>query len=221
MTTPVVFVRPRGRPKDRELAQRRREQILDAAMRFFARHGYYDSDVQALADELRLGKGTLYRYFPSKRAMFLAAVDRGMRRLRAAVEAARKSVSDPLEQLARATTAYLAFFDAHPELAELFIQERAAFKDRRKPTYFEHRAAHVGPWVDLFRGLIAAGRVRRLPAEQIVQALGDLFYGTMLTNFLTGRRQSFERQVRELLDIVFHGILKTGEKARRLNGEKP
>ena len=59
----------------------RREQILDAAAEVFAQHGYRNTDVQFVADALQVGKGTVYRYFPSKEALFLAAVDRGMRRL--------------------------------------------------------------------------------------------------------------------------------------------
>ena len=37
---------------------------------------------QALADRLGVGKGTIYRHFPSKRALFLAAADRVCARCR-------------------------------------------------------------------------------------------------------------------------------------------
>ena len=51
----------------RHIAQcRRREEILEKAIKLFAKHGYGGTDTQQLADELRVGKGTLYRYFPSK-----------------------------------------------------------------------------------------------------------------------------------------------------------
>src|SRR5437899_9926494 len=78
----------------------RREQILDAAAELFARHGYADTDTQLLAEKLGVGKGTLYRYFPSKRALFLAAADRVMRRLHDCIEESIKDVEDPLDQVA-------------------------------------------------------------------------------------------------------------------------
>ena len=62
--------------------QRRQEEILDVAARVFAERGFPGTDVQEIADELEVGKGTIYRYFPTKRKLFLAAVDRAMRRLR-------------------------------------------------------------------------------------------------------------------------------------------
>jgi AcrR family transcriptional regulator len=204
-----------GRPVDPELLARRRVEILDAAAMLFAEHGYADADTQVLADELHVGKGTIYRYFPSKRELFLAVADRAMRRLREEVDAAIADVEEPLERVAKAVRTYLDFFADHPEYVELLIQERAHFKDRKKPTYFQHRDANIGRWQELFRGLIAAGRVREMPVERITDVMSDLVYGTMFTNYFTGQRRRSAQQSREILDIVFHGILTDAERRRR------
>ncbi len=205
----------RGRPRDAELPRRRREEILERAALRFAEHGYAATDVQHLADDLGIGKGTVYRYFPSKRALFLAATDRGMRLLHERVEEGSAGARDPLEQVRYAIRAYLSFFDSHPEYAELLIQERAAFRDRKVPTYFAHHEARIGKWQRLMQGLIAAGRVRAMPVERILSVASDLLYGTMLANHFTGRRASFEEQAESLLDVMFHGILVGRERARR------
>jgi len=204
--------RRRGRPKDKQLTARRRADILDVATRLFAKRGYPSTDVQVVADELGVGKGTVYRYFPTKRDLFLAAVDRGMDRLDDAIEAGVAEVDDPLEQIAQAVRVYLGFFDGNPEIVELVIQERAEFKDRAKPTYFEHRDANIGRWKKLLHGLMAAGRVRDIPVERITDVLGDLLYGTLFTNYFAGRRKSFEEQARDILDLVFQGLLRRREQ---------
>lgn len=204
----------RGRPRDPALATRRREEILDAASQVFARQGYACTDIQVIADAIGVGKATVYRYFPSKETLFLATVDCCLRALHESVDAASHSVADPLDRVVRAIVAYLQFFDAHPEFAELLLQEHAAFKDQRKPIYFERREANINRWRELFAGLIADGRIRNMPVEQITNVLGDLVYGTMLTNLLAGRRGVFERQAREIVDTLFHGILSEGERAR-------
>ncbi|MBI5368972.1 MAG: TetR/AcrR family transcriptional regulator, partial [Planctomycetes bacterium] len=188
---------------------------LAAGTRLFARDGYPATDLQEVADALGVGKGTLYRYFPTKRRLFLAAVDRGMHRVSAEIDAAAATAGDPLERIEHAVRAYLRFFDANPDVIELLVQERAQFKDRKTPTYFEHHDAQVGPWKELLRGLIAAGRVRRVPVERISDVLSDLLYGTIFTNLFAGRRRSFLAQTHDLLDIAFHGILTAGERARR------
>lgn len=196
-----------GRPKDEARAASRREEILDAAAKIFAERGYPNTDVQVVADLLGVGKGTIYRNFPSKRELFLEAADRGMRRLLAQIDSSIASVSDPLERIARAICAYLAFFDINPEFIELLIQERAEFKDRKTPTYFEYRGANVGRWQEFFRSLIAENRVRDIPVERITDVISNLLYGTIFTNFFAGRKKPFEIQAEEILDIVFHGIL--------------
>lgn len=212
----------RGRPKDKQLTARRREEILDVAARIFAERGFPGTDVQEVADELAVGKGTIYRYFPTKRELFLAAVDRGMRQLRVQVDVSVADVDDPLERIAQAVRAYLAFFDANPAFVELLIQERAEFKDRKKPTYFEHRDADVGSWQKLLLELVSEGRVRDAPVQRITDVLGDLLYGTMFTNYFAGRRKSFEQQAQDVLDIVFHGILADKERASgRADGSRP
>jgi AcrR family transcriptional regulator len=210
---PAADRKPR-RLTDEALWTSRCEQILEAAARLFARHGYTDTDTQLLAEKLGVGKGTLYRYFPSKEELFLATVDRVMRRLHEQIEAAIKDVDEPLQRIALAIRAYLAFFAEHPDFVELLIQERAQFKDRKKPTYFQHREVHVERWRDLYRGLIAAGRVRKMPVERITDVVSDLVYGTMFTNYFTGKRRPPEEQARQILDVVFHGILSDSERRR-------
>jgi len=205
-----------GKPHGSERARKRSAEILECATQHFARRGFQGTDVQHVADALGLGKGTIYRYFPSKRALFLEALDAGMSRMHERVEAARLGADDPLDQIERAIEAYLAFFDEHGEYVELLIQERAVFRNRETPTYFKHRERNVGRWRERFRELIAAGRVRPLPVEQITNVLSALLYGTMFTNYFAGRRQPLAVQARELLDVALPGILSDSERQRRL-----
>ena len=48
-------------------------EILETATELFAEQGFSDAVTQALAAKLQVGKGTIYRHFPSKRELFLAA----------------------------------------------------------------------------------------------------------------------------------------------------
>ncbi|MBO0700805.1 MAG: TetR/AcrR family transcriptional regulator [Zavarzinella sp.] len=212
---PPPPARPRGRPKDPGLAIRRRAAILEAAIRVFARRGYRDTNLQDVADALGVAKGTLYLYYRGKEELFLAAVDRGMVRLRDHVRSAYSDVPDPLDRLEVAVRAYLEFFRDHPDLAELLIQERAEFRDRKTPTYHEHRRTNEAAWQDVYRRLISAGRVRAIPVDRILDVIGDLVYGTMFTNHFTGRHRSLDAQARDVIDIVFHGILTPAERRRR------
>src|SRR5205085_4240090 len=166
------------------------------------------------AEHLGVGKGTIYRYFPSKRDVFLAAADRVMHKMREQIESSIEGIEDPLDLIAEAIRAYLAFFAEHTDFVELLMQERAQFKDRKKPAYFQHRETNIERWRTLYRALIVAGRIRDMPVERITDVLSDLVYGTMFTNYFTGPRKSPQAQAQDILDVVFHGILSDAERQR-------
>lgn len=211
---PVPAQKPSCAAND-DRGARRREQILEAAITLFAEHGFPDTDMQVLADTIQVGKGTLYRYFPSKRELFLAAADHVMRRMRQTVDCSIDGITDPLDRIAQAIRSFLGFFAQHPEYVELLMQERAQFKDRKKPTYLVHREANVQRWQAVYGALIEEGRLRNVPVERITSVISDLLYGTMFTNYFTGQSKPFEEQARDILDIVFNGILSPEERRRR------
>lgn len=192
----------------------RADEILDAATDLFAERGFHDADTQGLCERLGVGKGTIYRCFPSKRELFLAAVDRVMRRMQAQLESSTEGLDDPLERLATTIRAYLDFFVAHPKYVELLIQERALFRDRERPTYFVYRERTKARWLDVYRDLIAEGRLRKMPAERISDVISNLVYGTMFTNHFTGQPKSSELQAQEILDVIYLGILSETERRR-------
>lgn len=209
----------RGRAQARD-CEARREEILATATRLFAEHGFSEAMTQELADRLGVGKGTIYRYFPSKRELFLAATDRVMRSLRAEVDAAVADIQDGIERIERGVMAFLTFFARHPEYVELLIQERAHFKDRTRPTYIEHREERGREWGLLYAEMKTAGRLRDLEPEQISDVVGNLIYGTMFTNYFAGPGKPVAEQARDILEVVFRGILSDSERAR-LGGDGP
>lgn len=211
-----------GRPKSPELEARRRAQILDTAAEVFAGYGFAGTQVQVIADRLGVGNGTIFRYFPTKKDLFLAAVERGLAELTAEMDAVVDDpVADPVEQVRRAVRAYFGFFRRRPEMAELFIQERATFPHHHRPLYFaqqegdEHACKHAAFW----ERLVATGKVRPMPVERFFAVIGDLLYGTILTNLLTGRPADPDAQAEDVLDVVMNGMLTDAERARR-EGEK-
>lgn len=198
-----------------ERRAQRRQAIVEKAARLFALEGFAGCEMERVAAEAGIAKGTLYLYFPGKQELFFACVDWGMSWMQQTVRAAAESVSEPLDRIAAAIRSYLAFFEEHPEYVELVIQERAIFRDRKRPTYFEYRAANLEYWRELHRQLIASGRFRPdLPVERITDTIGSLLYGAMFTNHFVGRTVSLDEQNAALIQIMFKGLLSDAERAR-------
>lgn len=202
-----------GRPKKSGLAETRREQILKEATSVFARSGFPNTDLQVVADNLGIGKGTIYRYFPTKQELFLAAVDRGMRLLHDKLESALEDAGVPLAQLEAAIRTYLAFFDKNPEIVELFVQERAEFRNREQATYFAHKEQNIERWHRLLKLLMKEGKLRVLPVRELSDFVSDLLYGMVFTNYFSGRKKPLAEQADYAIRIMYSGILAPGAAA--------
>lgn len=201
-----------GRPRDEARTSRRRDEILRCAVKHFARAGYQSSDLEQVAGELGCAKGTLYRYFPTKRDLFAAATDLVMREL---LERLPTEAADPLDLFTGGVRAFLAFFDEHPEYIELIVQERVELKDRRRSTYFAYREAQTATWARYFKGLMDDGRMRPMPPEAAVQLTGDLLYGSIFTKYFTGSTRPLVDRTDTIIDLVFDGLLTPAERQRR------
>lgn len=189
----------------------RRQAIIETAARLFARDGYADCEMERVASDQGVAKGTLYLYFKSKEELFFACVDQGMRALQATVQAAGQTKSEPFEKISAAILAYLLFFEQHPEQVELLMQERAFFHNRQRPTYFTYREESRNHWRSVWAALLDNGSVRsELKVDQILDFVGNLVYGTMFTNHFLGRSAQDQHAV--IMDILFQGVLSNAKR---------
>jgi AcrR family transcriptional regulator len=201
--------------------QAKSDSIIRAAMGLFAQYGYDDCDMECVAAKLKIAKGTLYLYFPGKQELFFACVDTAMQELQAAITAARETTADPLLQISRAIRTYVEFFAKHPEYVELMVLERAIFRDRKQATYFSYRDRSRDYWRELYRKLIAEGRIHtNLAVETLLDMIGNLVYGTMYTNHFNGRRQTIAQQHRAILEFAFTGLLSPADQKKLLGTSK-
>jgi AcrR family transcriptional regulator len=212
--TNVLNKKQTSGPKDSELAARRRDEILERAATFFSEHGYPNADMQSLANELNVGKGTLYRYFPSKEELFFAAADRGMQLLHEYIESNRQYDADAVEQIEAAIRLFFRFFDLNPQYLELLIQERSEFRNRREPTYLKHSDANCKKWDALSEHLYETGRLRKIPDRQFETTINNMLYGTLFTNYFARRNMTFEEQTKDVVDVIFFGVLSDAERAK-------
>ena len=69
-----VFTRPSSPTSTEEDI---RERILQAALKLFARKGYDGTTTKDLANAAKVAEGTLFRYFPSKKAILIEVATSG------------------------------------------------------------------------------------------------------------------------------------------------
>ena len=124
MTEQVVRERSAGA---RMPAEQRRELVLREALAEFAVHGYAGTSTEEVARRAGISQPYLFRLFPTKKALFLALVERCFRRVRDELAAAAGELTGE-EALVAMADAYEALLDDRTLLL-LQMQAYAACED--------------------------------------------------------------------------------------------
>jgi AcrR family transcriptional regulator len=98
----------------RKRTEAKRAVILRAATDVFARKGFHDVLTEEIAREAGVGKGTLYRYFPTKDDLYYAAVLGGFDEMDAVLADPRLRGRPPAETLALVAREVLRVFWNRP-----------------------------------------------------------------------------------------------------------
>jgi AcrR family transcriptional regulator len=97
--------------------------IEDAALTIFAVRGYSDTRVEEIAAAADVTKQLLYRHFPSKKALFLALLDKHRNELLGALTADLSAPAEPEQRLEHALDRWLAYIHAQPQAAQLLFRD--------------------------------------------------------------------------------------------------
>ncbi|WP_366922567.1 TetR family transcriptional regulator [Metallumcola ferriviriculae] len=93
------------------------EAIIDAAVKIFARHGYYGAQVTKIAKEAGVADGTIYLYFENKEDILISLFTEKMGRFIAAVSQELSSQEDAVEQLHTLVRRHFSHLAADADLA--------------------------------------------------------------------------------------------------------
>src|SRR3954452_15055037 len=91
----------------------REQQMLDAAVKVFARRGFHAASMDEIAEVAGISKPMVYAYLGPKEELFLACLQREATRLMEAVAAGVRPTARPDEQLWNGLRAFFAFVGAH------------------------------------------------------------------------------------------------------------
>lgn len=192
-----------GQSRRQRERDRRRNEIIDAAGRVFAKRGYSDTTMDAVAAEAELSKGTLYLYFQNKEALFLANASRMAARVLAEFQAiSADPAATGLDCYRRMLEGQARIAVEHPEKFRALIGFIASNTelDLEAPTTVEHRRI-IEQIIDckvaaLERGM-TDGSVRRdiNPIETSAQTWGAMLGINLMTVNFAELKRRFPRPI--------------------------
>src|SRR3984893_14332537 len=150
----------RGRPKA-ENVPAALDDILAAALRAFATHGYEGASVRTLNRELGVSHNLIHQRFGSKLGLWYAAVDRAFgQQVTELATAFDPTLADPLDQLNHAIRRFVRYNAERPELLGLMNIEGRVDSERLDHIYDNYIAPALAPLRRLLDHLHKEGRVR-------------------------------------------------------------
>jgi TetR/AcrR family transcriptional regulator, fatty acid metabolism regulator protein len=164
------------------------QQIIDAAIRVFARNGYYNSRVSDIAREAGIASGTIYLYFKTKDDILVTLFREKMAEWVAQVRRRIADEPDAVAKIRRLIALHFSVLEGDPHLAEVVQVEL-----RQGNKFFRGASAHeVSAYFDLIGAVlhegIAAGQFRPdLPVKMATKML----FGAMdqvATSWVLGKR---------------------------------
>jgi len=188
-----------------------RDAILDATDRLLTRYGYKKMTIDDLAQEVGIGKGSVYLHFTSKEEIALSHIDRIIERLKETLTKISKKTTPVDKRLREMLIERVLFrFDSvqhyTQSLNELLGYLRPRLLDRRK-RYFEQEAKIFAAVVKegQAESKFIAGDPLDISNTLLVATNSLLPYSLSATEL--GERKELADQSRKTADILIRGLL--------------
>ena len=134
-----------------------RKRLLDAAAIEFAREGFVGANVNRISQMAGFAKGTIYNYFPSKRALMLALIDEIASAHTDFIVQQVGLEEDPARRLERFFSAGFAFVEDHPWQAQVVITSVYGPDDEFKQHVYQ---AYDGLFILIIEDILGSGIAR-------------------------------------------------------------
>jgi TetR/AcrR family transcriptional regulator, fatty acid metabolism regulator protein len=187
------------------------QQIIDAAIRVFARTGYYNSRVSDIAREAGIASGTIYLYFKTKEEILVTLFREKMAGFVAHQRHEMAGQPDPVVKIRRLVGVHFSVLEQNPELAEVVQVEL-----RQGNKFFRGASAHeVSAYFELIGSVleegVAAGCFRSdLPVKVATKVLFGAM-DQMATSWVLGKRgYCLADTSEEVATIFLKGVTRDG-----------
>src|SRR5213595_672509 len=164
------------------------QQIIDAAVRVFARNGYYNSRVSDIAREAGIASGTIYLYFKTKDDILVTLFREKMAEWVASVRREIAAEGDPVAKIRKIVALHFRVLEENPDLAEVVQVEL-----RQGQKFFRGASAHeISAYFDLIASVLQEGvEAGVFRGDLPVKVATKMLFGAMdqvTTSWVLGKR---------------------------------
>ena len=198
-----------GRTKKEVLSEFRTTEILESARRVFAAKGFHQATVDEIAEVAGVAKGTLYLYYPSKRAIYWAALKHGIEALYDELGRRLAAAESPQEKVLAFIAIKMMYFEQHRDFFKIYLSEfgnalsHPAQVNRQFQSLYVKQAQLLEP---VLVDAAEKGLIRDIRPGVLALAVSDLTRGMIIQRLLGWSKGDVKDDIEFVFDLVWKGI---------------
>ena len=186
------------------------QKIIKAALRVFAKKGFYNSRVSEIAKEAAVADGTIYLYFKNKDDILISVFETEMKKMINGMKRELSKCRDPIEKVKMYAFKHLNMITENQEWAEVAqVELRQSSKFMR-----EYVKDHYIDYLNIFAYIIQEGQEKGIFKESINTGIAKrAFFGALdemgrYWVLSRSRRYSVEESAEQISNMFIKGVIK-------------
>lgn len=187
--------------------QSTRGRILDAALDLFYEKGFHLATVDDIAERAGVGKGTLYRYFANKGALFHELIKSRLEDLESNAQAVLDGQDDVLTMITKYIRIYFEFFDHNKRLYRLILQERMDVTDQVQELYVKKVMRRIPLLKRKIREASQQGVLKDMDFQTVFHGVMGFMHGVIQNWLVNDCSYPLVDELPTVLEVLFHGFV--------------
>jgi len=184
-----------------------REKILNAALDLFYEKGFHLATVDEIAERAGVGKGTLYRYFANKGALFNEIIASRLGQLEREAQAVLDGQDDVLTMISKYVRVYFTFFDHNKRLYRLILQERLDLADQVQELYVKKVMRRIPVLKRKIREASHAGILKDVDFQTVFFGVMGFIHGVIQKWLVQDCSYPLVNELPTVMEVLFYGFV--------------
>jgi AcrR family transcriptional regulator len=187
-----------------------RNRIIETANLLFSKNGYDSTGVAEICLAAGVSKGAFYHHFPSKQAVFLAAMESWLSGLNQGFTLTRQETKDIPQAMMQIADMVGAIFQAADIRLSIFLEFWVqAYRD---PLIWQAAISpyrrYQGYFAEMIREGINQGSLRQVDPNHASRALVSLAMGLLMQALFDPTATDWQAETRESIALVINGLIR-------------
>lgn len=193
--------------KNKGLVQKKREQIVFAAIKLFAQKGFFKTTLRDLSEEAGISHGNIYDYVGVKEDIFFLVHEYIDKVVTDTLLRSLENIKDPFEKLKRMIRSEFNLMYQLADAILLIYQESHILSKPPLKKMLKKERAHTQLYEDILEECIRKGLIQDFNTRAIANIIKVMVDGWVLKRWDLRNHVTQLEMEKSIIDLVFNGLI--------------